>query len=64
MPGDPWWFGPWGWRVSHVVEFDAPIPCKGKQGLWTVPVDIEQRLLAEHPALRENRTLHSAAKDA
>ena len=36
----PWSFGPFCWLTPRVVELAEPIPCKGKQGLWTVPVEI------------------------
>lgn len=32
-----WAFGPWSWVISGVVELAAPIPCKGKQGLFPIP---------------------------
>lgn len=28
------------WRFDAVVPFDAPLPCKGAQGLWVVPEDV------------------------
>lgn len=37
----PYAFGPWCWVTPNVVELPEPIPCKGKQGLWTLPPDIE-----------------------
>lgn len=39
-------FGPWCWLTPDVIELPEPIPCKGKQGLWTVPAGIEARLRA------------------
>ena len=33
---DPWFCGPVGWYLRDVTSFD-PVPCKGAQGLWTVP---------------------------
>lgn len=41
-----WAFGPYCWMVSRVVELAEPIPCKGAQGLWPVPVAIESMLRA------------------
>lgn len=41
---DPWFFGPVGWLLGDVVAFRSPIPCRGAQGLWTVPEDLEQRI--------------------
>lgn len=36
---DPWFFGPWGWVLRDVVPID-PVPCTGRQGLWTLPADV------------------------
>lgn len=40
---DPWWFGPFGWRLEDVVPIE-PIPCAGRLSLWT-PAPAIQRLL-------------------
>ena len=37
---DPWWVGPVGWYLRDPVPI-VPVPCKGAQGLWTLPVDVE-----------------------
>jgi hypothetical protein len=37
---DPWFFGPYGWRLSDVVTLPEPVPCKGALGLWTMPTDV------------------------
>lgn len=38
----PWYCGPIGWRWADVRSLtSSPIPCKGKQGLWTLPADVE-----------------------
>lgn len=34
---DPWWCGPVGWRLARVVVLPEPVPCRGAQGLWTLP---------------------------
>lgn len=34
--------GRWAWRLESVVAFDAPIPCRGKQGLWTLDEQTEK----------------------
>lgn len=31
-----WFFGEFGWVLKNVIALPAPIPCGGKQGLWTV----------------------------
>jgi hypothetical protein len=38
--------------LSPVVVLPEPIPCKGQQGLWTPPPDVQERLRA---ALEANR---------
>ena len=38
-PG-PWFVGPCGWVLADVVTLAEPVPCKGAQGLWTVPPDV------------------------
>lgn len=39
-----WYFGPVGWVLEDVRPLDEPIPCRGAQGLWTVPDEIARRL--------------------
>ena len=37
---DPRWYsGPYGWLLADVVPI-RPVACKGRQGLWTVPVPV------------------------
>lgn len=36
----PWFCGPIGWALSDVLALPRPVPCKGAQGLWTVPEDV------------------------
>lgn len=31
-----WWSGPFAWLLCNVVLID-PLPCRGMQGLWTIP---------------------------
>lgn len=40
----PWFVGPVGWVLAEAVRLDEPIPCKGAQGLWDVPRDVEDVL--------------------
>lgn len=39
--------GRWAWMFVDLCMFEKPIPCRGKQGLWTVPdnllVEIERQ---------------------
>lgn len=34
---DPWFQGPYGWKLVDVTVFGHPIPCGGAQGLWRIP---------------------------
>lgn len=37
---DPWFEGPIGWVLSEVMVLPEPVPCRGAQGLWSVPEDV------------------------
>lgn len=37
---DDWWSGPFGYEILDAVAFEAPIPCRGALGWWTVPDDV------------------------
>ena len=39
-PVDSWKLGLIGWRFEAPVRFPDLIPCRGKQGLWTLPDDV------------------------
>jgi hypothetical protein len=39
----PWFCGPVGWTLDNVREC-APIPCRGAQGLWMLPADVEEQV--------------------
>lgn len=41
----PWFVGPFGWTLDEVVALPAPVPCRGAQGLWTVPPEVEALVL-------------------
>lgn len=34
--------GPWCWVLSDVIRLPQPVSCRGAQGLWLVPSDVEQ----------------------
>ena len=36
-----------GWVLSDVIVLPEPIPCKGAQGLWAVPADIERQIIEQ-----------------
>lgn len=47
-PGFAHWFmGPVGWVLADVRTLAAPVPCRGAQGLWTLPADVEAAVMAQ-----------------
>jgi hypothetical protein len=38
--------GRYGWILANIRPVREPIPCPGAQGLWTVPPDIADRVMA------------------
>jgi hypothetical protein len=53
---DPWFVGPYGWVFDDVRKLESPIACRGFQGLWGVPTDIERAIaaqLAKNPSPKE-----------
>jgi len=38
----PWRSGPYCWVLADRRPLPMPVPCKGAQGLWTVPTDVER----------------------
>jgi hypothetical protein len=37
IEGEEWYTGAWGWIFDERLAFADPIPCRGAQGLWTLP---------------------------
>jgi hypothetical protein len=37
-----WWSGPFGWLLDDVRPLTKPVPCRGRQGFWTLPSDVEE----------------------
>lgn len=48
---DPYWCGPWGWRLDEVVAIE-PVLCKGAQGLWTLPPEVLATVRARWSAVK------------
>ncbi len=44
---NPWFVGPCGWILRDVVTLPEPVPCKGAQGIWRLPVDVDTRVQAQ-----------------
>ncbi len=39
--------GRWGWRLEEARALSRPVPCRGKQGLWDLPPDVEELVLEQ-----------------
>jgi hypothetical protein len=39
--------GRYAWAIRNVRRLRNPVPCKGAQGLWTVPAEIEALVLEQ-----------------
>jgi hypothetical protein len=39
---DPWYSGPFGYEILAAVAFPGPLACRGMQGFWPVPPEIEE----------------------
>lgn len=39
--------GRFAWELADVIPLSEPIKCKGMLGLWNVPTDIEDQMLAQ-----------------
>jgi hypothetical protein len=37
-----WSPGRFGWRIDQVCPLPRPVPCRGRQRLWTLPAEVEQ----------------------
>lgn len=44
--GSRWWLGPVAWVLKDFRALAQPIQCKGRQGIWTLPGDVESRVRA------------------
>lgn len=42
-----WYMGPVGWVLDDVRTLATPVPCRGAQGLWTLPADVEAAVMAQ-----------------
>lgn len=43
-----WFFGPFGWLLSDVVEFEDPVPCTGALSLWEIKPEILKKVRSEY----------------
>lgn len=61
-----WFFGEFGWVVEEPFALPEPVPCRGSQGLWTMPPDVEAKVLAQEATrinLNEPQGMGPAATD-
>ena len=42
--------GTWHWVLADVHPLPTPVACKGRQGLWTLPADVEREVRAQMEA--------------
>lgn len=45
--GSEWYCGPVGWVLDNIRPLATPVPCRGAQGLWTLPADVERAVMAQ-----------------
>lgn len=50
----PWYAGKFGWLLEEKFELPRPIPCRGMQGLWALPPDVEAQVRAQEDSRRAN----------
>lgn len=46
----PWFFGPIGWVLVETRQLARPVRCRGSQGLFPVPVDVERDIALQEAA--------------
>jgi hypothetical protein len=42
-----WFFGPVGYLLRDVIPLPTPVACRGFQGFWTLPRDVEAEVRAQ-----------------
>ncbi|MGN6103680.1 MAG: hypothetical protein ACTHU0_01120, partial [Kofleriaceae bacterium] len=42
---NPWYAGPHGYEIVRAVALPEAIPCRGLQGFWPVPAEIEAHIV-------------------
>lgn len=47
-----WYQGPVGWIVVNRIALPTPVPCRGAQGLWTLPPDVEAAVMRQIEEVR------------
>lgn len=44
-----WFFGAFGYVLRDVDALERPVPCRGWQGFWTLPADVDAAVRAQLP---------------
>jgi len=44
-----WFCGPVGWVLVDPFELPNPVRCRGAQGLWPLPADVQRDVLGQLP---------------
>lgn len=44
---EAWFSGPFGFVLTDIHRLPTPVPCRGFQGLWTVPPDVEAQIVSQ-----------------
>ena len=57
--GYPYW-----WKLSEVVSFDRPIPCRGNVGMWQMPTELAAQVTAADRLARTVGERIATAEDA
>lgn len=47
-----WYSGPIGYVLRDVRVLPTPVPCRGRLGFWTLPRDVEARVVAQRGRTR------------
>lgn len=47
VKASPWFFGPYGWVCRETIALPKPVHCRGAQGLWALPPEIEAAVLQQ-----------------
>ena len=46
-----WWSGPFAWALGEIQTLPNPILCRGSQGLWDLPAEVEAQVEAARRAV-------------
>lgn len=59
--GDCWYFGPVGYLLANVRALPSPVPCRGMQGWWPLPPDVDAEVRRQ---ISPSRQIGAAGCDA